>query len=81
MTDLPFTSQPGRLFDCVEDAQRAIECHPNLFPAGYLYRVEIVRKSSDHGRTVMEMAQIVAVDAVDLGKFVGYGRNPEENYT
>jgi ribosomal protein S5 len=72
----PFTTQPGRLFDSIENAERAIECFPNLFPAGYRYEVEVVRKTTNGGRKfLMEMAAVVARD--DDGNFVGYGRNPE----
>jgi hypothetical protein len=72
----PFVSQPGKLFDCCEAAERAIECHPDLYPAGYRYSIMPVRKSGDRSRTVMEMAAVVACDKD--GNFVGYGRNPEE---
>jgi hypothetical protein len=43
----------------------------------YRYSVEVVRKSTDRGRTVIEMAAVVARD--DDGNFMGYCRNPEED--
>jgi hypothetical protein len=76
--ETPFLSRPGKLFDSVQNAARWLGSDRlDLFPAGYRYTIEVVRKSAGRGMTAVEMAAIVATD--NEGNFVGYCQNPEKS--